>query len=196
MDASAPTNIRTPMRPLTSFAVSPDGVRFETQEADEEVVLFLRQHSIFLLPSLILVVILIIAPTVIFPFLLRLILPVTLPSGYIVVGIVFWYVMTLGVALVSFLRWFFNIYIVTNERIIDIDFIHLLYKEFSEARLAEIQDITYKRAGILASLFDYGNVSIQTAGTLPNIEFLAVPKPSQVVEIISALSEKAKGEKP
>lgn len=175
------------MKPLTSFAVAPDGVRFETQETDEEVILFLRQHPIVLVPSVMLVAVLLIAPALLLPFFLNL--PITIPPGYLVVGLVFWYVMTFGVTLASFLRWFFNIYIVTNQRLVDIDFVHLLYKEFSEARLNKIQDVTYKTGGVLAAFLNYGDVLVQTAAELPNFEFATVPNPEKVIQIIGELSE-------
>lgn len=182
---------RTIMTPLTAFAVSPEGVRFETQEKEEEVVLFLREHLIVMLPSALLVLLLAISPVVLFPFLLHFLqLPVVIPTGYFIVGAAFWYVVTFGVAIMSFLRWYFNIYIVTDRRIVDIDFIHLLYKEFSEAHLDKIQDINYKSSGIFAAFFDYGDVFVQTSGAIPEIEFLAVPKPVKVVETISTLMEK------
>jgi len=184
---------RTIMTPLTSFAVSPDGVRFETQEQEEEVVLFLRQHLIVLFGPTLLVVILALAPMVLFPFFSRfLTLPIEIPTPYFIVGTAFWYVVTFGFALMSFLRWFFNIYIVTDRRIVDIDFLHLLYKEFSEARLERIQDISFKSGGILAAFFDYGDAYVQTAGEMPNIEFAGVPRPAKVVETISELLEKQK----
>lgn len=182
---------RTIMTPLTSFAVSPEGVRFETQEPEETVVLFLRQHLIILLGPVILVVILAFAPIVLFPLLFRfLVLPVEIPTPYVIVGTAFWYVVTFGFALMSFLRWFFNIYVVTERRIVDIDFLHLLYKEFSEARLERVQDINFKSGGIFSAIFDYGDVYVQTAAEVPNIEFLTVPQPSRVVETISDLLEK------
>ncbi len=184
---------RTLMSPLTSFAVSPEGVRFETQEKEERVVLFLRQHLIVLFGPTFLVVCMALAPLILFPFLSRfLTLPIVVPVSYIVVGTAFWYVVTFGFGLMSFLRWFFNIYIVTDKRIVDIDFLHLLYKEFSEARLERIQDISFKSGGILAAFFDYGDANVQTAGEMPNIEFVAVPQPAKVVETISALLEKQK----
>lgn len=184
---------RTIMSPLTSFAVSPEGVRFETQEKEEKVVLFLRQHLIGLFGPTLLVIGMALAPIALFPFLSRfLTLPVTIPTGYFVVGTAFWYVVTFGFGLMSFLRWFFNIYIVTDKRIVDIDFLHLLYKEFSEARLERIQDISFKSGGILAAFFDYGDAYVQTAGEMPNIEFIAVPKPAKVVETISELLERQK----
>ncbi len=179
---------RSIMSPLTCFAVSPEGVRFETQEKDEEVILFLRQHPIFLLPSLCIVIILMLAPILILPsFFGTLIVPFEVPARYIVLGTAFWYVMTFGVAITSFLRWFFNIYIVTQRRIIDIDFLHLLYKEFSEARIDKVQDLSFKSGGIFAAFFDYGDVVVQTAGDTPNIDFTGVPKPAKVVETISEL---------
>jgi uncharacterized membrane protein YdbT with pleckstrin-like domain len=185
---------RTIMSPLTSFAVSPEGIRFETQEKEEKVVLFLRQHLIVLLGPTLLVIFLALAPVVFFPLLFRfLTLPFSIPTGHIVVGTAFWYVVTFGYALMSFLRWFFNIYIVTDRRIVDIDFVHLLYKEFAEARIDKIQDISYKSSGIFSVFFDYGDAYVQTAGgDMPNIEFLAVPKPAKVVEAISDLLEEGK----
>lgn len=185
--------VRTIMTPLTSFAVSPEGVRFETQEPQESVVLFLRQHLFILLGPAILVLTLAFAPVVLFPFLSRfLVLPVDVPLPYIIVGTAFWYVVTFGFALMSFLRWFFNIYVVTDRRTVDIDFLHLLYKEFSEARLERVQDINFRSGGIFSAIFDYGDVYVQTAAEVPNIEFLAVPQPARVVETISDLLEKQK----
>ncbi len=119
-------------------------------------------------------------------------LPFVIPVKYIIVGTLFWYLFTFGFILMNFLRWFFNIYIVTNQRVVDVDFIHLLYKEFSEARLEKVQDLSYKTGGIFAAFFNYGDVEIQTAAELPNFEFDAVPRPESVIQTISELVEKVK----
>ncbi len=182
------------MGPLTAFAEHPDGVKFETQEAKEEVVLFLRQHFIVNVPWIFFTIVLLIAPTVIFPALVQALrLNFTVPTGYIVVATMFWYLATFGFALASFIGWFFNIYIVTDDRIVDIDFFYLLYKQFSEADLTKIQDISYTSGGIFATVFNYGNVAIQTAGEMPNLEFISVPSPEKVVATIRSLVEKKEG---
>jgi len=187
--SSAPTKTG----PLTAFAQMPQDVRFETQEAGEKVILFLRPHIITNLPWIILTVLMILAPGAIFPFLWQFLsLPVTVPTGYWVVGTLFWYVATFGFVLSSFLRWYFNIYIVTNERVVDIDFLYMLYKHFSEARIDKIQDLSYKSSGILAAVFNFGTVIIQTAGELPNFDFVNIPQPEKVIETIGELSEKSK----
>ena len=184
----------TVMRPLTSFAVNPQGLRFETQEAEEAVVLFLRQHVIVNVPWILITILLVIAPTFIFPKLFSLLsLNFSLPTGYFFIGTIFWYLATFGFALSSFIGWFFNIYIVTNERIIDIDFYYLLYKHFAEAELTKIQDISYESGGVFAALFNYGNVKVQTAGEAPNLEFDMVPFPEKIVETIRSLTEHTEG---
>lgn len=180
------------MGPLTAYAVSPTGVRFETQEAEEEVILFLRQHLIVNIPWIIVFIVFLIAPSVLFPLIVKS-LPVPLPFPYVLVGTLSWYLVTIGFALVSFLHWFFNIYIVTNERVIDVDFQYLLFKRFSQAELERIQDISYTMGGIFATIFHYGNVYIQTAGEMPNLEFLAVPRPDKVVEKVRSLMEDLPG---
>ncbi len=182
----------TKMTPLTAFAVNPYGVRFETQEADEQVILFLRQHLIVNVPWIALTILFLLAPSILFPLILQS-LPAPLPFGYVLVGTLSWYLVTAGFALFNFLHWFFNIYIVTNERVIDIDFQYLLFKRFSQAELERIQDISYTAGGIFATIFHYGNVYIQTAGALPNLEFLAVPRPDKVVEKIRNFMENLPG---
>lgn len=179
--------------PLTAYALRPENVKFETQEETEEVILFLRQHSILLIPWMVLGAILCIAPTIVFPFVGKyLITPIPIPLGYVITGTAFWYVATFGFILMKFLRWYFNIFIVTNERIIDIDFVNFLYKEFSEAQLSRVQDISYQIRGILATFVNFGDVLIQTAGEVPNFVFESVPKPDSVVEVVSELAEHAK----
>lgn len=176
------------MGPLTCFAVNPTSVRFETQQDDEKVVLFLRQHPIVNLPWILISLVLLIGPTALIPFFLKFAnLPFALPPQYLLVATLLWYLVTFGFMFGSFLRWFFNIYIVTDRRIVDIDFYYLLFKRFSEAELSKIQDISFTVGGIAATVFDYGNVLIETAGELPNLEFEAVPQPEKVVETIRSL---------
>ncbi|MBI4065054.1 PH domain-containing protein [Candidatus Gottesmanbacteria bacterium] len=180
------------MGPLTCFAINPSGVRFETQEENEVVVLFLRQHIIINISWVIIALVLIFAPSVLLPLLLKA-LPVVLPPSYIIVVTLSWYLLTVGFIIGNFLHWYFNIYIVTNERIVDIDFYYLLFKRFSQAELEKIQDISYSSGGIFATVFNYGNVTVETAGEAPNIEFEAVPHPDKVVETIRSLTEQLPG---
>jgi hypothetical protein len=96
------------------------------------------------------------------------------------------------IMLAGFINWFFNVYIVTNERIVDVDFINILYKQVSSTRLNLIQDVTVKTGGVVRAFFDYGDVFVQTAGTEANFDFHAVPHPQQVAHEIEKLMELAR----
>jgi hypothetical protein len=181
----------TSMTPFTAFAVNPKGLRFETQEKDETVILFLRQHIITLAPWILLGGLLILLPSVGLPIFLKLFhASIHIPVGYIIVGTIFWYIASAGFIFSKFLYWFFNIFIVTDQRIVDIDFYNLLYKDVAEAKITRIQDMSYQARGIFAALFNYGDVTIETAGEQPNFSFESVPKPSEIVDIISDLTKK------
>lgn len=169
--------------PLSSFFRWPEKVAFETQEKDEKVVLLLRRHPITNVPWIVMTVILILAPTLLqfFPLLSFL------PDRFQFVALFFWYLIVSAFVIESFLTWFFNVYIVTDERVVDVDFYNLIYKEVSDAKIDKIQDVTYNMGGVVRTLFNYGDVAIQTAGTVTNFQFEAVPGPAEVAKILQEL---------
>lgn len=181
--------------PLAAFSVHPPKIRFETQSDQEIILLLLRQHVVTLVPWVILFVLMFFIP-----FWLPLVIGILtfdiniVPVGFRVVGILIWYLVTFGIAFQSFLYWYFNVYIVTNERVIDIDFLSLMYKRVSDAPIAKIQDVTYSMGGLLRAILDYGDVTVQTAGELPNFDFLAVPHPDKVAKVIGDLMQKEQNE--
>ncbi len=175
---------------LSSFISYPESVRFDTQEEQEQIILLLRKHWITNLGWVMIAILLLIIPVFLFPLLFTHgILPL-IPANFSFIGILIWYLITFGFVLVNFISWYFNVYIVTNERIIDVDFLQLLYKQMASTRVSRVQDLTYKLGGVIQSIFDFGDVFIQTAGEEPNFDFNAVPHPEQVVRTISELTEK------
>lgn len=182
--------VQKPINPLAAFAVEPWGVRFENQEEEEKIIFLLRAHWVTNVPWLFLGFLLALAPLFLFPFLARFEILPTLPVAYKILGPAFWYLFTFGYLFLNFLIWYFNINLVTTERIIDVDFSNLIYKEVTATRIAKIQDVTYKVGGVIHQVFNYGDIFIQTAGTEVNIEFLKVPKPALVIQKIEELMEK------
>jgi hypothetical protein len=176
---------------FTSYAENPTGLRFETQQETEQVVIFMRQHFAVNIPWILATALLLVAPFTIVPFFFMIIpIPIVLSVSYKIIGLLFWFVGTMGYGLLNFLHWYYNIYIVTTERVIDIDFIQLLYKKFSEARLDRIEDVTFTSSGFFAAIFNYGDVTIQTAAEAREFSFDSIPKPASVVRVIGALIDK------
>ncbi len=169
--------------PLSSIIYCPENLKFETMDNDEKVVLLLRKHWITNVGWLIMSIILYSAPTLTQKFSLFEMVPENFKTVFYLV----WYLIATAYFLESFLTWFFNVYIVTDERIIDIDFYNLIYKEISDANIDKIQDATLKMGGVVRVLFNYGDVLIQTASEVPNFEFLAVPYPDKVVKVLQEL---------
>lgn len=168
---------------LSAIEGNTNKIVFEGQEEDEKVVLLLRQHPITNIPWILTSLLMFATPTI----LTSLKLLEFLPTNFLFIAILSWYLITSGFVLEKVLSWLFNVYIVTNRRVIDIDFFNLIHKQVSYTELNKIQDITYSTGGVIGTLFNWGDVLIQTAGASPNFDFLKVPQPQQVVGKIKEL---------
>ena len=98
-------------------------------------------------------------------------------------------VFILSYAWINILVYLFNVGIVTSLKVLDVDYSAVIYKEVTEAKLDKIEDVTSKTSGYFASIFNFGDVFTQTAGTEANIEFLKVPRPIDVVQVINDLTQ-------
>lgn len=176
---------------LASFLPKPFKIGFDSQLNEEEVVLVLRQHPITLLGKILTIIGLALVPFI-FP---NLPLKDFIPDSYKAAMILGWFTMLSGIALETFLVWFFSVFIITDERIIDVDFISLLYKDISSAKIDVIQDISSKTGGLMATIVDYGTVYIQTAGESTEIQFENVPQPAKVAAILNEMLEEEEKEK-
>lgn len=167
-----------------SFFVKP-AIKFESQSDTEEVLLMVRAHpvtQVLCLFNSLIVLIFLFSVNYFFSSYFNLYQSVFL--NLIVLFVLLNYLWF------NFLGWYFNLGIITDERVIDVDFSTVLYKEISTAYFNKIEDVTVKTGGFLASVIDYGNIFIQTAGTEVNIEFMNIPKPGRVAEVINELMGK------
>ncbi|MBU0619291.1 hypothetical protein KKD62_03595 [Patescibacteria group bacterium] len=168
---------------LKAYLVRPHRVRFETQDKKEKVVLLLRRHWLTNVGWLLTSILMLLSPLI-----LKLVpLLSFLPRRFQIMTLILWYLMTLAFIFEKFLAWYFNVNIITDERIIDIDFYSLGYKEVSEAKIDKVQDVSYITGGGIRSLFNYGDVLIQTAGEKPQLIFEAVPTPQIVAKLLNEL---------
>lgn len=169
----------------TSFSVAPKIFDFRERQEDENIFLTVRPHRITNLPWLCITALMILLPVIINFFdLLNF-----LPSKYIVVSTLFWYLLTFIYAFEKFLHWYFNVFIITDQRVVDIDFRNMLNKHFAEADLSAIQDVSSTVRGLLGTFFNFGTVLIQTAAETNQIAFENVPNPEKIIKILQHLRE-------
>lgn len=172
-----------------SFFDHPTHIRFGDQEDNEEIILFLRQHwftnvgwvitavFMFFVPSLAVIV----APSI--PWEGLRLLPVNILQAMLIL----WYMLIVAFVLEKFLSWYFNIYIVTNLHLVDINFHSLLSRTMTQVQLEDVQGVTSKVAGIFGSVFNFGNVVIETAAENQVLTYAKVPFPDLVADRIQDL---------
>lgn len=150
-------------------------------KAGEEIMAVVRHFGLTFWPQILAVALLIILPF----FLIFLLFG----WGYWGVGL-FLFLIFLGAlyAVRTLVIWYYNAFIITNLRIIDIDQRGFFERVVSEAVYEKIQDVSYRRKGIWQTIFRYGDVRIQMVGSDSGLEIKNVRSPERVQELISQMA--------
>lgn len=89
--------------------------------------------------------------------------------------------------LYAFLVWidyFFDVWIITNERVINIEQKGLFVRAVSELKFSRIQDVTSEVSGMIPTILNFGDVKVQTASEEDYFLFRRVPDPYHVKDVI------------
>lgn len=179
---------------LASYIERPTDCRFEGQDPGERILLLLRSHPVTLFPWIALAVLIFIVPFIASksaPYLGFN--PALIPQNFLIILLIINYLAVLVIIFEKYLEWYFNATIITDEKVIDIDFEHLLYKAVDLAPLSKIEETDSVTAGIVGTIFNYGNVKVQTAGATVAIEMKNIPRPALVADMILDLIGKPHG---
>lgn len=171
-----------------SFANNPQGFKFAQQEKNENILLLTRRHFITNFPWIISSFIFALIPptiTIIWQFIPPLFkFP---PITYILLLLSFYYTVIAGYAFYNFINWFYNIGLITNKRIFDLDYSYLSYIDVAITQLPEIEDVVHRQKGFFASFFNYGDVVAHTVAGHEDFIFEKIPHPTKVVDVLSKL---------
>lgn len=147
----------------------------------EEPILLLRQHwASFLWP---------VARTIIFVGATLPFLPYIFRYSWLTVAVVVWWVVAAAWLIISWFTWYFNLTLVTSQRIIDIEQHGLFLRRVREAPHEWIVEVTFEIKGLLATLFGYGNVYVNLGGEKKPICIEAVETPEIVKDKLSKVQE-------
>ncbi len=184
----SPENIDNSVHLFSSFCKNPEGISFENQEKGEKILLFLRRDFITNAKWILIGIALVILPLLlifsqqIFGNLLSF-----LTFKFYLLLLLFYYLFVLTYFYINFITWYYNVALITDRRVIDVDFAGLVYKDVATTKLNLVQDVSYAQVGVIRTFFDYGNILIQTAGSLDNFIFESSPNPESVVQIVEEL---------
>ena len=164
--------------------------RLPNQQRGEKTHLFLRRHWIAVIGILLQLLGLLMIPVVI-GFLLTVggfpLFDNTFWTPIFAVMISIYLFLVLLIVMTAFTDFYLDTWIVTSERIINIEHNGLFSRVISEMHLNEVQDVTSETRGLLAFFLTYGDVHIQTAGERQRFNFKGIDNPDNVKETITRL---------
>jgi uncharacterized membrane protein YdbT with pleckstrin-like domain len=99
-------------------------------------------------------------------------------SGFMIIFVLFFLV---------WIDYYFDIWIITTERVVNVEQKGLFNREVSELNLEKIQDITTEVRGIIPTFLNYGDVFIQTAGEKERFVLADIPNPYRIKDIVMSL---------
>jgi len=178
---------------LSSFCKDPKGVHFQTQKTNEVIILFLRSHFVVNISWIIFSLLLLLLPILVLTLLSNFgldFLSSPISNRFITMFTLFYYLMLFSYVFISFLHWFYNVFIVTSERIVDIDYSDIVIHNIAVTSLTHVQDVNYTQSGFIPTFFNYGDLFVQTAGNEKNFEAMSIPKPREATHIIGDLTGK------
>ena len=110
-----------------------------------------------------------------------------LACGIVLIGLI--------ISLIAWLNEEFDLFILTDERLIDITQESFLKRSVASTPLKQIQDTTSHVDGILPTLLNYGNIEVQTAaGDASKFEIDRIPDPGFVARKILNYARESRNE--
>lgn len=162
----------------------------------ETLAFLLRRHWMTIVRRMLVYAFTFVLPLILFVIFREVLLPPLgerATGGVVLVMGASLYYLFLGVyAFHAWLDYSLDVWIVTNERIMNIEQYGLFSRVTAELPLDAIQDVTVEVHGALPTLLKYGDVHIQTAAETPRFLFDDVPNPSDVASAILALHDQKK----
>lgn len=86
-----------------------------------------------------------------------------------------------------------NVVYVTSEKLAQVLYRTLFDRKISQLSIGDVQDVTTNQKGLLAQLFNYGTLVVETAGEQSNYTFNFTPRPYEASRaIVNAHEENLK----
>lgn len=163
------------------------------RQKDERLILFLRRHPFILVARWLIYIFLALVPVAIYLFLVNL-QPQLLANNIIYIflfllGSIYYLYLVLFM-FSAFIDFYLDVWIVTDQRIINIEQKGLFNREIAEQGLDRIQDVSGVQKGIFQTFLSFGDVHIQTAGEAQKFIFRQIASPFDVVKTINEILEK------
>lgn len=156
-------------------------------EEGERIVAKVHRHWIFIALRVFALAVLLVLPWLLVVLLDRLNI-LSLTAGSVASYVAVWALWGLVLWAMFWQFWttyYMDIWVVTNKRIIDIDYLRLFDRNIAMLRFERVQDVTTHVQGIIGTLLRYGSVVVQTAGSDKEFVIDQIANPESLRDIIS-----------
>jgi len=161
-------------KPTTKAKMFPD------QFDDEDVLFVFRKHPIVMRKGLILMMVCILLGTV--PALIK-------PEmSYFYGGLAIGFLLSGVLFLPFWISWFYSVFIVTNQRLIQITQKGFFNKSVVDLALNQIQSLNYEVKGLQATMLGFGTIMVQTY--MGDLVVHEIHHPSEIVKHLSLVLRK------
>jgi hypothetical protein len=167
---------------------------FPGQDKDEPIFAFVRPYPIAFIPT-VLVFLVVFVFTMLFQYVLATDGLANLTrdvAGPAILALGLFQLLTLIVFMVAVFDFYYDIFIVTDRRLVDIDQEQIFYRRYAELLMENVEDVSSQVKGFLPTVFDYGSVEVLTAGAKPNFLVDNIRYHKEIASLILSLSSQAK----
>ncbi len=88
----------------------------------------------------------------------------------------------------SIIDYLLDVWVITNERIIDIEQNGFFSRSIAEQHISKIQDVSSDVHGFWPTVWQYGNVTVQTAGEFGKFHLEEIPHPERIRDMLIKMS--------
>ena len=176
-------------------------MRLKDFKADEHILVVVRKHWFVFVKTILGLLILFLIPFFFIPFLTIFVAegggPVTINAGYGVFFASFWALVLWQMLFAKWTDYYYDVWIVTNWRIIDIDQQGFFNRDIATLlNLDHIEDIKTYVDSVIGTFLNYGCIQVQTAAAQREFIIRNIANPREVERIIRKAQEVRLGLKP
>ena len=156
-----------------------------------KIIIFTRRHWVSFSSKTIMAIVIFLLPLALY-FLIHSVRP-TAVSGYatnvLVIAFSVYYLLLFRFTLMAWISYYYDLYLVNDDNIIDVTQNGIFDRKIAQLSLLRVQDVSSSVKGILPTIFNYGDVLVETAGEKEDFILEAVPNPQAFVTKILELHD-------
>lgn len=155
-------------------------------QQDEEVLMRIRHHNIFLFGRLLLIALLGVVPVI-----ALLALAASGGQPFIILAVV-WGVIALIAAYMVWYRYRHNEWIITNQRLIDSVKNHWFHHHMVSTDLINVENMSVSKSGFFQTLLDYGDLRCETAAHEAMFVLRGIHDPASALDQVDEARDSAR----